>query len=433
MASSTTSAISCNETSYTTPKGLGFSFYCNSDQTDIGDIDNAGADNVEDCMNQCSTHPDRLCGAAAFDSTTLRCFFKNASVTSDGAVTRDGWLLGIANETQLQPVAGTCSNDRQTQTTQNGLEFSIYCDETVVGYDLCPDSAPDCRVHTNTFKECLEFCSTTRPLCTGIAWDPTLKLGYQNCYPKIASAQMFDNARSSSSDGLRCAKALLEPANDDCHTSTNATTTASNKETFELSCEESRTGNNITAQHAASLSNCIDSCTNYTASSCLGTVFDAKMVNGFENCYLKSAIGNSVLDQTGFTFAKRQFASNDSASVTLSPAQSHRGNNAWIAYPIIVVIAFIIAAVWWWWWRRNSRSKKVQDVQNGNTLEEGLRATAELFTYAPTHELEQKPKARAELDPADIYAGTYELDPQSKIHVIHEIGPGSEPSSTPES
>jgi hypothetical protein len=75
----------------------------------------------------------------------------------------------------------------------------------------------------------------------------------------------------------------------------------------------------------------------------------------------------------------------------------------------------------------------VQDVQNGNTLEEGLRATAELFAYAPTHELEQKPKAKAELDPADIYAGTYELDSQPKIHVIHEIGPGSERSGTPES
>jgi hypothetical protein len=232
MASSTTSAISCNETSYTTPKGLGFSLYCNSDQTNIGDIDGAGADNVEDCLNQCSTHPNHLCGAAAFDTTTLQCFFKNSSVTSDGAVTRNGWLLGIANETQLQPIAGTCSNDGQTQKTQNRLAFSISCDQTVGGYDLCPDSAPDCRIHTNNFEDCLEYCSTTHPLCTGVAWDPTLKLGYQNCYPKIASAQMFDNARSSSSDGLRCAKALLEPGKYDCQTSSNATIAASNTETF---------------------------------------------------------------------------------------------------------------------------------------------------------------------------------------------------------
>src|SRR6187402_1307105 len=176
MTSSTTSAIDCGETSYITPKGLGFSLHCNSDQTDIGDINNAGADNVEDCMNQCSTHPFQLCGAAAFDSTTFKCFFKNASVTSDGAVTRNGWLLGIANETQLQPLSETCSNSGQTQTAQNGLGFTVYCNQTVGGYDICPDSAPDCRAHTNSFDECLEFCSTMHPLCTGVAWDPTLKL-----------------------------------------------------------------------------------------------------------------------------------------------------------------------------------------------------------------------------------------------------------------
>lgn len=423
MSSSTASALSCKETSHITPKGLGFSLYCNKDQRGNSDIDSIGTDSIEDCMDQCSTYTGKLCGGIVFDPTKLKCYFKNANVTADGAATRNGLILGIANETQLQPLSEKCPGTGSTQATQNGLGFSIYCDQILSGYDICPNSSPDCRIHTDTFDECMEFCSTTRPLCTGVVWDPILRLGYQNCYPKNASADTFDINRASSIGGIRIGKAQLEPANDDCRASANATIAASNKEIFELSCEESRVGNDITVQHVASLSSCIESCANNTEPLCLGVVFDANMVNGFENCYLKSTIGGSIPNQAGFTFAKRQDASKD------SPADSPPAGKAWIAGPVIggIALIIIIAALWWWWRRRKSRSKQVQlqDVPNTAEPEPWRKSRSEQMHEAPST-VKSEQWSKAELDPTSIARPTYELDSQPEIHEIHEMGQGLE-------
>jgi hypothetical protein len=131
MTSQISTANDCAETSYTTPKGLEFSLYCNQDQTDVGDIDNAGADTVEDCLNQCSMHPLVPCGAAAFDSTAFKCYFKTTNVRAAGAVARDGWTLGVANKAQYQPLPSECTNNGENQTAQNGLAFIVYCNQIV--------------------------------------------------------------------------------------------------------------------------------------------------------------------------------------------------------------------------------------------------------------------------------------------------------------
>ncbi|KAG4433819.1 hypothetical protein IFR05_010701 [Cadophora sp. M221] len=273
----------CANTSYTTPKGLQFSLYCDQDRTGVGDINNAGADNAEDCLNQCSMHAGKACGTAAFNATARECHFKNMTATAIGAVVREGWILGVANRTQYQALPTECSNNGASQKAQNGLGFTVYCDQTVNGFDACPDNAPECRAHADTLDEYLDF-------------------GYLNCYLKNSTARIFGNARSEAGDGLRCAKALLEVATDDCPAAINGTIVTSNEDSFKLSCREDRSGNNITSQHANSLGDCVNSCATYTNNSCLGAVFDASMVNGYENCYLKSETGFAV-SQIGFTFA----------------------------------------------------------------------------------------------------------------------------------
>lgn len=391
----------CSNSSYTTPEGLQFSVYCGKDQTGIGDVNNAGADTVEDCLNQCSTHAGSACGAAAFDSNLRKCYFKSANITANGAVDRAGFTLGVANRTQYQPITASCDNNGQTQKADNGLGFTVYCDQTVAGSDVCPDSAPDCRSHADSLQECLDSCATMHPLCTGIAWDTTMFYGYVNCYPKNAAAQQFDDARTPL-NGLNCAKALLETHDDDCLSRANGTVIASNKDTFELTCNQDNGGGNITAQHADSLDSCIDSCATYTKADCLGAVFDVTMANGYENCYLKSAIGGSETNRNSVTFALRQ---------TTPTNSNHKTSKAWIAGPVIGAIAaiLIIAGLWWWWRRRKQRrGHGWQGVQTHNPDEAKTWQGQELApTTAQKHELESQPKVY-EMD--STHDGNYSRD-----------------------
>lgn len=363
----------CAEPSFTSSKGLQFSLYCHQDLPGTGHIGNAGADNVEDCLNQCSMHPANACGAAAFDSIARRCYFKDTTVTEATLLPREGYTIGVANRTQYQSLPTTCTSNGANRKAQNGLEFTVYCDQGFIGYDACPDDEPECRAHTESLDECLDVCSTLHPICTGVGWDPLLKSGYLNCFPKNTTARKFDNARYKADDGSQCAKALLEVYPDDCPAAINGTVVASNKNSFQLSCGEDRPGNNITAQHANSLGACVDSCATYTNASCIGAVFDLGMVNGFENCYLKSEVGFTV-NQSGFTFALRQANSNASIPDNSNFPQPQRqsSSKAWIAGPVIgaiAVIGMILAGLWWC--RSNDRGKEVESIEDDQRQEDG--------------------------------------------------------------
>ncbi|KAH8594156.1 hypothetical protein B0O99DRAFT_712999 [Bisporella sp. PMI_857] len=398
----TSTANSCAEASYTTLKGLQFSLYCNQDQTDIGDIDHAGADTVEDCLNLCSVHAGTACGAVGFDSINLQCYFKTINVTAAGAVSRDGWILGIANSTQYQPLPFDCMNSGQNQTAQNGLAFTVYCNQNAANLDYCVNEAPDCRVHTSSLEQCLNFCSTMHPLCTGVAWDSILEHGYTNCYPKIATSKAFDSARAPAA-GTHSAKALLEVAPDDCYLSANGTTITNNNETFNLFCGQDRVGTNMIWHHADSLDRCIDSCVTYPNDKCFGVVFDATMVNGYENCYLKSSIGGSKPGQSGFTFAMRQNTSTKSPSDASNPTsdQKHKGSKNWIAGPAIGAVAIVTVLWWWWWWwwrARRRRRRRRKETPNAHDIRP------------------QEGWLKPELDNTTVNATMYEMDVTNRLY-----------------
>jgi hypothetical protein len=72
------------------------------------------------------------------------------------------------------------------------------------------------------------------------------------------------------------------------------------------------------------------------------------MVNGYENCYLKSSTGGTVPNQNGITFATRHVASNSPTSDT--PFQNYQASKAWVAGPVIggvILVAVALAALWW--------------------------------------------------------------------------------------
>lgn len=395
----------CNGT-YTTAKGLQFSTYCEQDIS--GDFDEAGADNLEDCLQQCSIHPSIPCREVVFDSKKFKCFFKNSNATSEDLIPTKGrgLTVGIANSTQYQPLLKECTNNGQKQISKNGLEFIVYCDQDVRGYDLCSDASPNCRSHARTLGECLDYCSTLPgSLCTGVAWDPALRNGYTNCYPKKAAAQLFDNGRQSDTSGVRCAKALIQYPTDECRSKTTGTVLATNKDKFTLTCEGDRPGNNITTQHSNSLELCIDSCAKYTDPTCVGAVFDANMSLGYENCYLKSAIGAPMLEMKGFAFARRQSSNGTTIPDKQgdSPPPPPGKSKAWIAGPVIgIVIAIAAILLALRWWRNRGRKKEM--------YEEPARET---YT--------QEPFLKSGLGQGGADAPTYELHPESVEAPKHEM------------
>lgn len=389
-----------NITSYTTPKGLTFSLYQDLDQTGVGDMSHNGVDNIQQCLDQCAMLSGQLCGAAAFDSTTNQCFYKNSNVTENGAVSRTGWTLAIANRIQIQQLPLTCTNNGQTEATQNGLNFTVYCNQDFSGSDLCSDDNPGCRAHTSTLGDCLNLCSTMHPLCTTVTWEPTLEHGFQNCYPKNATVQVFDKLRSSKTS-TQIAKALLSASPGDCQTSSNATVLASNKEAFTLACDEDYPGNNLTVLHAQSRDSCIDSCAGTAGKEgkCVGAVFDANMGGGYENCYLKSAIGRRLSGQSGFIFALRQDGTSNSTlnSPTSPPKKSP--NRALIVGPVIGSIAglaILFSLVWWWRLRRKREEQSNIKIMSQLQQENLLGNTPELSAEGQKYELDGTSK-RGEL------------------------------------
>jgi hypothetical protein len=114
------------------------------------------------------------------------------------------------------------------------------------------------------------------------------------------------------------------------------------------------------------------------------------MVNGYENCYLKSVIGGPLPDQNGFTFAMRQNTPNNSLSNSSTPTsqQKHQGSKAWIAGPVIGAVAavgIVLAVLWWRWTRR----KETKGTQNVSQQEAWLKPELDITTVtAPRYELD---------------------------------------------
>ena len=379
----------CPGTTLHTAAGLNFTVYCGLDATNIGDISNTGVDSLDDCLDRCARHVGTPCGAAAFDGNTQRCFFKNATVTASDASARDGWTLGIADPAQLQPLSTGCggAGGRQ-EMAENGLNFTVYCYQDVPNLDLCGDGEP-CRSHADSLGECMEHCSTLRPLCNGVSWTPTMFNGYLNCFPKNGTARDFDDKRVDASYSVFSAKALLNVADDAadvCTGRSNGTIVAQNGEAFGLSCNQDHPEDTLSTTNAPSLKDCVDACADYPDSGCAGAVFEPTMANGFENCYLKNGTSGPFPEREGFTFAVRQATSGAGNGTSGNgDATPSSDSKAWIAGPVIGALAAIILVLGALWWRRRRRrDRQLSRTVNGSD--------------GPGHAYEHEPWLRQEME-----------------------------------
>lgn len=419
-SSADSSPITCDKTNYTSTQGLEFSLSCNQDQTNIGDFLNMGAQTMEECMELCAQTPGQTCAGAAFDSTQLQCFIKNSKIDEHTPVTRNGWVLGVANAAQIQSLTSsssakcTSSVAGKNQTTKNGLGFQVLCEQDVGKWDLCGLSATtaSCRKHTDSLEDCLEHCSTLHPLCTGVSWDPTVEFGFLNCYPKNGTSRDLFAAKSAKRDTHIGIAALELPAQEeggkDCDSgNVTSTVTAAKDTVFALSCQEGRSARNMSAVHAGSNAECVDSCVQHDG--CVGTAFEATMSSGYENCYLKSDIGDRTPLPSGWTFALRQEAgSSDGSKDSTSKGDDvpSKEGSAGISSAIIagivvgcVVGVALLLSLFWWWKRRNRSnppaagksleyySRSSTSPQNAPSELGGHTSKQELLAIPPVYEL----------------------------------------------
>ncbi|KAL9095539.1 MAG: hypothetical protein Q9165_002410 [Trypethelium subeluteriae] len=206
--------------------------------------------------------------------------------------------------------------------------------------------------------------------------------GYGNCYYKDnVSAESF-NPLTSIDPPMHMA--ILDQDNfwdvdSSCINGTNYT--SSNGAVFEIACntnDNTNFGTDIASFRSQNMSVCADACATYTNSSgydCVGVVFDSSLVDGYQNCYLKSIIGN-VSAQAGHHWALlAQRADNSSTNSSSEGAPSHfpnssqslsRSSKRWIAGPVIgTVVAVGAIAGLFFWFRRQRRLSRSNEYTSG--------------------------------------------------------------------
>lgn len=233
------------------------------------------------------------------------------------------------------------------------MEFEIHCDIDNAFGDYNPDKYPH-PPHTDTLAECMDICSNAHPLCRAVSWNPDMEAGFANCYLKNS---LVGNPKTPSNYVAHTAVAKLGLLNNSCPTNSTYT---SNGKVLNVDCNQINDGsnNNLTSIHENDLDSCLDACASNT--TCALAVFDALMDDGFDNCYLKGAIGVSSASPGSF------FAVVSGKANTTQPSSSpakHSKSDAWIAGPVIggiIIVALIIGLIWLW--RRKSIKRTVPNA-----------------------------------------------------------------------
>ena len=399
---------------YTTQDGLSFDLYCGH-KIVSDSLGSAPHSNIMACIENCSVYRPR-CYGVSYDTNTGDCEFKDQPDVSPKNITSDSNAnSAIAHAAQLaSPRNVSCPfSPNSYQYTKQGQQFEILCDLDMPYGDYRPTNVPYAPYHADSLQECMELCSTSQPLCVGVAWNPDLQAGYANCYPKssqagtpsapkkftVHSALWRDNGRNVSCPG----------------DTTNPTSIDRNGKNFEISCNSGRLGGSNTSYHDNSFDGCVSTCATNSSQNCLGVVYDGSLQGGYSNCYLLNATGEptSIANSTYALFTQ----SESNSTTTPPPPSKSSSSKAWIAGPAIGAVLLIAALVGFLLWRRRKRSAKV----------ENLTTVHDSTDYK---QLGQTPYRSNPVDEAlDTGSYTpYKPDPQ---HELHELGKNAPYKSTP--
>ena len=396
---------------FTTLDGLSFDLHCG--QNIVSDsLGSANHSNINACMEHCSTYRP-LCYGVSYATDTGDCEFKDKPEVSLNNLTSDSNAnSAIAHAAQLaSPRNLSCPfSPNSYQYTTAGQQFEILCNLDMPYGDYLTTNAPY-RHHADSLQECMEFCSTSHPLCVGVAWNPDLQAGYVNCFLK--NSQGTPSAPKNST--IHSALSRNAGRNISCPADRIYPTIIDrNGKSFEISCNSGRLGGSNTSYHDNSFDGCISTCATNTSQNCLGVVYDGSLQGGYLNCYLFNATGEPT-SIANFTYAL--FTPSKNNSTTLSESSSSK---AWIAGAVIGAVLLIASLVASFLWPRRKRSAMaknlttVYDSTDYNQLGKKPHDTGSHIPYKADslHELPDKPTPLYELH--DTRGDLVELAPGLK-------------------
>jgi hypothetical protein len=295
--------------------------------------------------------------------------------------------------------------------TNNNMPATVYCGIDLVGSDYCPNGNGTCHNHVTSLEQCLEICSQSHPLCWGASFDPTLITGWGNCYLKgqsIAEEQFTVTGPDNTEvyHGAILHSAVVEGKNGtdiavNCSDRAEVNTIG---ETFVTVCNSDQSGNDLWSYHEDTLEACVSKCANWssTGGECVAVTYDAQVLNGWENCYLKYATGVTVT------------ATNRTLAVAKSVEQANSGGSggssgskAWIAGVVVGVVAPLCGLVGIFLWLR--RRKRMNRADSNDVAKDGYEK-AEL----PTSFGSPRQQKISEMYGVDKGTPRWELDGSSK-------------------
>ena len=383
---------------YKANDGLVFDTHChlNYPGSNILDVP-ASATDFSDCVNQCSISPGSLCYGVAYQTDTQECFFKNSDLSLADRRTshNENFVLGVARRAQLKPLPLHCPySSGSIHKTPEGQHFEIRCSTNLVGHDICDDDkGVDCSFwHSESLDDCMELCTQAKTPCAAVVFDPTLKLGYANCYEKSSNDTRYLVAQINPVTHTAIA---LQPSLDSTCTTNDIRTTNAGKN-FRLSCNENYIDNDIEPPspfHTHTLDECLETCVRYNGDDgekCIAVVWVWNWDSSFNNCWLKSSLGPPTL-QTGIVTAtligeesggrqkKKGNGGNGGNGIngtngvhgndtgngggksiggSASDEAQGSGSQTWIAGPVIgTVAAAALLLILFYWWRQRRAEK----------------------------------------------------------------------------
>lgn len=349
-------------------------------------------------MDRCaSIRP--LCYGIAFNHDDSTCWFKNETFSFQRSAAEDSteMHLAVARKDDLQGFDTTCPYDNGTVHQENGANFTIHCNQDILGGDYSPSRTLHGVYHADSLSQCMRLCTEAHSLCTGVSWNPDMKKGYGNCYPKFNFTQGYiASGESNRNEVMHSAVIKLPQIDDECQD--DQALSANNGTGFILSCDTDHSFNDLTQYHTTNLEDCINTCDQYTPSPCVGVIFDTRMTYGFQNCWLKSGIGTPN-NAPGYIFAmKRGTLSNGNGT-----DNEDNGNNddnddddngggglpgsasAGIVVGVVGAVALLAAAVFFFW-----RKRRNQDLSASTAASEKLAGTHSGVAYNPLQDVNVK-------------------------------------------
>jgi hypothetical protein len=359
------STNSTNSFNLTSSFGLDFEILCMRDLI-FSDLEKESFITFEDCLDACSAKHSY---GFTYSFDDQNCFCKSSQVTTIPAtpVATDAakWrtVCGRANLQQLQvPVNQTLCPypNLSTQQASNGMGFKILCgtDSVLTDFDPWISKVPQRimsdygdGIHAENFTECIDMCAHSHPLCRGVGFAAT-EIGYVNCKLRNGTSQN----RGAYPYAVQAAVLFDLPKISKPNCKKGSTITSLGGTSFVTFCNDFRPNNNISVSHELKFEDCVAKCATYENSACVGVMFDDGFEGGWDNCYLKSAIGPGET-RSNYTLAVLSSVAGNVLEAVMMQAPKKEGF-AWISGPIVGGVAFIVLVWMMWrhpktrWWKK---------------------------------------------------------------------------------